>query len=106
MKIYISIPITGRPEQEVRRHAEYLKDALIKSYYDVVSVVSPFDINQGKENPQYEDYICTDLRAMLDCDAILFCKGWEKSCGCNIEHDVAMRMMAHNKKSFKIFYEP
>lgn len=103
MRIYISLPITGRPEQEARHDAELVKATLIQNGHEVVS---PFDINQGKENPQYEDYICTDLRAMLDCDAILFSKGWEKSCGCNIEHDVAMRMMAHNKKSFKIFYEP
>lgn len=33
------------------------------------------------------------------------CNGWEQSCGCNIEHDVAMRFKAHGIKDFKIMYE-
>lgn len=103
MKIYISLPITGRPEKVARQEAEILKTAMVQCGHEVVS---PFDINQDKDNPQYEDYICTDLRAMLDCDAIVFCKGWEKSCGCNIEHDVAIRMIGHQKKDFHVFYEP
>ena len=100
MKIYISVPISGQ-EQKAREKADLIKAKLSREGNDVVS---PFDVYAGK-NPTYEDYICYDLRAMLDCDAILFCKGWEKSCGCNIEHDVAMRFKAHGRKEFKIMYE-
>lgn len=100
MKIYISIPISGFDPEKVRKEADCIKAALSRKGY---TVVSPFDIYAGK-NPTYEDYICYDLRAMLDCDAILFCDGWGLSCGCNIEHDVAMRYIAHGKKDFKIIY--
>lgn len=100
MKIYISIPITGRDENKVREEADNIKAALSRQGHEVVS---PFDIYAGK-NPTYEDYICYDLRAMLDCDAILFCQGWSDSCGCCIEHDVALRLIAHHKKDFKIIY--
>lgn len=100
-KIYISLPISGLDIQKVREKADLIKAKLSREGYDVVS---PFDIYIGK-NPSYEDYICYDLRAMLDCDGIIFCEGWEKSCGCNIEHEVAMRFKAHGKKDFKIMYE-
>lgn len=99
MKIYISIPIANNPK--ALEKADLIKSKLSKKGH---TPVSPFDIFAGK-NPKYEDHICYDLRAMLDCDAILLCKGWESSCGCNIEHDVAMRFKAHGRKDFKIMYE-
>lgn len=99
-RIYISLPISGQ-EEDARKKVERMKDTLREKGY---LPVSPFEITKGK-NPQYEDHICTDLREMLDCDAILFCKGWEQSCGCLIEHHTAMQFMAHNKKDFNIIYE-
>lgn len=100
MKIYLSIPISGK-ENEAREKADLIKSKLSK---DGHTPVSPFDIYSGK-NPQYADHICYDLRAMLDCDAILFCEGWEESCGCTIEHTAAMCFKAYGKKDFKIMYE-
>lgn len=100
-KIYISLPISGLDIHKVREKADLIKAKLSREGY---TPVSPFDVYAGKD-PTYEDYICYDLLAMLGCDAIYFCKGWNLSCGCNIEHDVAMRFKAHNKKDFKLMYE-
>lgn len=100
-KIYISLPISNLDIQKVREKADLIKAKLSREGYDVVN---PFEVFAGK-NPTYEDHICYDLLAMLDCDAIYFCKGWNLSCGCNIEHDVAMRFKAHKKKDFKLIYE-
>lgn len=99
MRIYISVPIANNPKAQ--EQADLMAQSLSKQGH---TPVNPFNIYAGK-NPTYKDYICYDLRAMLDCDAIIFCKGWEKSCGCNIEHDVAMRFKAHGKKDLKIIYE-
>lgn len=101
MRVYISLPISGRPRQEAMQAADRVKAALSRAGH---IPVSPFDIYAGNE-PTYEDFICHDLRAMMDCDAVYFCTGWEKSCGCNVEHDVAMRFKAHGKKDLKIMYE-
>ena len=101
MTIYISLPITDVGTAKAREKADLIKAKLSREGH---SPVSPFDIYAGK-NPAYEDFICCDLRAMLDCDSIIFCDGWEHSCGCGIEHDVAMRFKAHGKKDFKIMYE-
>lgn len=100
MKIYISIPITGHNIDKVREHADNIKAALSRQGH---VVVSPLDVYAGK-NPTYDDYICFTLRAMLSCEAIYFCSGWEHSCGCNIEHDVALRYNAHRDKKFKLIY--
>lgn len=99
-KIYISLPISANPAK-AREKADLIKAKLSREGYDVIN---PFEVYAGK-NPTYEDHIGCDLLAMLNCDAIYFCKGWEQSCGCNIEHDVAMRFKAAGKKNFKIMYE-
>ena len=99
-RLYISLPISG-VENQAREKTDKLKIALSKQGYEVVS---PFDIYAGK-NPKYEDHICYDLRAMIDCDIVYFCQGWEQSCGCGIEHDVVMRFKAYGKKDFKVMYE-
>lgn len=101
MKIYLSIPISGKDIHRQREKADSIKASLSRQGH---KVTTPFEIYPGK-NPEYADYICCDLRAMMDCDAVYFCNGWEQSCGCNIEHDVAMRFKAHEKKDFKIMYE-
>lgn len=99
-KIYISLPITGQ-EQQAREKADLIKARLSR---EGNTPVSPFDIYAGK-NPQYEDHICYDLRAMLDCDAVLFCEGWDQSLGCKIDYNTVMLFKAHNKKDFKIMFE-
>lgn len=88
MKIYISLPISGRPLEEARNEADLIKARLSRVGH---TPVSPFNIYAGK-NPTWKDHICCDLRALADCDAIILCEGWEESRGCNIEHDFARHM--------------
>ncbi|MDE7345363.1 MAG: DUF4406 domain-containing protein [Muribaculaceae bacterium] len=94
------MPISADPIK-AREKADLIKAKLSREGNEVVS---PFDVYAGKE-PTYEDYICYDLRAMLDCDAILFCKGWEKSCGCRTEHATALIFKEFERKDFKMMYE-
>lgn len=91
MKIYISIPISGKDEREVREHADLIKASLSRAGH---SPVNPFDIYAGK-NPTYADYLCADLRALADCDAIFMCNGWQFSRGCRIERTFAEEFGKH-----------
>lgn len=100
-KTYISLPISGQ-EEKARIKAESVKSRLRLMGYEPVS---PFDIYAGKD-PDYEDYLCFDLRTLMDCEAVYFCRGWEDSCGCNIEHGVVMAFKAYGKKDFKVMFEP
>ena len=81
MKVYISLPITGHDEKRQREKADMVKAALSRAGH---KPVSPFDIYAGK-NPTYFDYLCYDLRALADSDAIYLCEGWENSRGCLVE---------------------
>lgn len=100
LRIYISLPITGR-EREAQEHADLVKASLSRQGH---TPVSPFEINAGKD-ATYNDHICHDLHAMLDCDAIYFCEGWQNSCGCLIEHYAAFQYIRKGKKQFQLFYE-
>lgn len=82
--IYISLPITGR-EKEAREHADLMKAALSRAGH---KPVSPFEVYAGK-NPTYAEYIGYDMIALINCEAIMLCKGWQFSKGCRIEAKVA-----------------
>lgn len=101
MKIYISIPITNLNESDQRQKADMIKASLSRQGHEAVS---PFDIYAGK-HPQYADYICADLRALFDCDAIYMCHGWRMSCGCTIEYNTAVALRRFRNPHFKIMYE-
>ena len=65
MKIYISIPITGRPPKEAKAQAERLK-RLIESKGH--KAITPFEVCQEPDMP-YSFYMGRDIEALLDCDA-------------------------------------
>lgn len=85
MKVYISIPISGHDEKKVREHADRIKAALSRAGH---RPVNPFDIYVGHA-PTYVEFLCADLRALADCDAIFLCEGWQFSRGCRIEANFA-----------------
>lgn len=102
MRIYISLPITGRPEGKARQEADRIKHALSRKGH---IAVSPFDIYCGK-NPAYEDHICSDLRAMMDCDAVYFAPGWGNSVGCSIEFSVMREYNRHRTREGRPAIKP
>lgn len=104
MKIYISLPISGNPIEEVRKQAEEARQFILDLGH---TPVSPLEIYAGT-NPTYADHLCYDLRAMIDCDAIVMTPGWRFSVGCNIEHNVAYYVSCDpryfgKEKNFRIF---
>lgn len=88
MKIYISLPITGYDLSERRKYAERVK-AHLKRIHQQAEVVTPFDVNPDQEL-SYAEYMGNDIAALLTSDAVYFCKGWDKSRGCRLEHSAAV----------------
>ncbi len=87
MKVYISLPITGKDIEEQKRHAEDVASFLTAAGH---TPVSPFD-NGLDADASYEDHLREDTKMLLGCDAVCMCKGWHLSCGCTFEHEVAVR---------------
>ena len=85
MKVYISLPITGKDLQEQKSYARHVASLLSEAGF---THVNPFDNGLGDDAP-YEEHIKADLKLMLGCDAIILCEGWLLSKGCVLESHVA-----------------
>lgn len=87
MKVYISIPISGRPLHEAKNQAEIIKERLESHGH---KCITPFDVCPEPEQP-YAYYMGRDIEALLaeDVDAVVFGKGFEDSRGCRLEHSAA-----------------
>lgn len=85
MKIYISLPISGRDIEQVEASLIFTSAVIEKKGH---TPVSPIAI----DHPDPEDYeavIGTDITALLCCDAVLFLDGWQHSKGCRLEFSAA-----------------
>lgn len=86
MKVYFSMPISGHDSQERMDYAESAKAALLNMYDEVVT---PFDACPYDPNKSYGQCMKECLRELIECDKIIFDKGWYESNGCRIEAEVA-----------------
>ena len=85
MKIYLSGPMTGIPEgNRPLFHLETLR--LRELGFDIVN---PAENDDESETRSYSDCLRTDLRQLLDCDAIAMLPCWYDSKGANIEYQLA-----------------
>lgn len=87
MKIYLSGPMTGLPDNNFPAFhaiAQALRDA-------GEDVVNPAEINPDA-SLSWEECMRADIKALCDCDAIYLLPGWEKSRGAHLELHVAHRL--------------
>lgn len=84
MRIYISGPMTGLPNNNV--------DAFEKAELDLKGE-GFFVVNPAKNGlppiATWKQHMVRDIENLLTCEAIFFLKGWEKSKGARIEACVA-----------------
>ena len=83
-RIYISIPVTGRPMELVRIKAEEVKTE-IRRRMDIPS--SPLDLTE--DNEPYTSCMGKCVEELLRCDAVYFVRGWQSSKGCTAEYAIA-----------------
>lgn len=89
MKIMISQPMTGRSTEEIRQERSNLVVELKRQGHTVIDTVFDF-----KDKDPYHDglyYMGHSILAMSEVDAVVFMKGWDKSRGCKIEHELALK---------------
>lgn len=85
MKVYVSIPITGRDIVAVKEEAEGYKKKYESFGY---KVITPFDVCRFQDMA-YSACMGKDIEALLECDAIFLAPGWMSSKGCLAEYEVA-----------------
>lgn len=85
-KVFISQPMRGRSEEEIKEEREYLIGQIKKEHGDV-EIIDSFIKGNDKKNPLYA--ISESIKMMADADIICFAYGWENARGCMIEREVA-----------------
>lgn len=87
MKLYISIPISGRELHDAKYHAEAIKAKLKEHGHECIT---PFDVCHAPDRA-YAYYMGRDIEALLgdDIDGVVFGAGFHESKGCRLEHAAA-----------------
>lgn len=102
MKAMIVQPMAGKTEQEIMDARNRAKEQLEDIGYEVVNTLFDIDEDWAMATGTVHIpvlYLGESLKAMSQCHAVYFCKGWETTRGCMVEHEAAMLYGLHK------FYE-
>ena len=95
-KAMLSQPMAGKTEDEIVSTRDRAIKVLEDRGYEVVNTLFT-DEWYSKENMEERGvvqiplcFLAKSLENMSLCHAAYFCKGWEKTRGCKIEHDAAV----------------
>ena len=87
MKIYISGPITGKPNDN-KPAFDAMAGKIKEAGHDPINPHSlPHD--HGKT---WREYMVEDLKALLDAHAVVFLPGWTESRGARVEYELALSL--------------
>lgn len=91
-KVMLSQPMAGKTPEEIVEVRDKAIKYLEKSGFQVVDTYFPNDLKYLTvdilSKPLF--LLGKSLMYMSYCDAVYFCKGWDKTRGCRIEHDAAV----------------
>lgn len=91
-KAMLSQPMAGKTPDEIVEVRDKAVKHLEGLGYEVFDTYFPNDFNglpmDILNKPLF--FLGQSLMYMSYCDAVYFCKGWDKACGCRIEHDAAV----------------
>lgn len=86
IKIYISGPISGRPDGNQAAFYAAAKRIIEEGAYPV----NPHDVGYLlPDGSSWLDYMRVDIKALVDCDEIYMLHGWWRSRGARLELAIA-----------------
>ena len=87
-KIFISMPMNGKTDEQTKKDFEENKKYLKKHWGFNPELVIDSIIGDGTDNPV--KYLAKSIDLIADADIVFFASGWERARGCKIEHEVAV----------------
>ena len=96
MKVFISVPMRGRTDQEIAGAITIAKSKLAKiaeENNEVIEYVDNFVSMRDDTDIKNPAMYCLGgaIQKISKCDAIYFCPGWQEARGCVIERQVAVQ---------------
>ena len=96
MKAMLSQPLAGKTDEEIIATRENAISTLKEKGYEIVNTLFT-DEWYSREAMEKRGvvqiplcFLAKSIENMSLCHAAYFCKGWEKTRGCKIEHDAAI----------------
>lgn len=90
MKIYISLPISGKNVMTQTGIALSVAEQIRDLGHEPVNPFEPpLAPPEWSERQKYAYYMGRDIEKLLLCDAVYFCEGWQESRGCRVESYIA-----------------
>ena len=90
MKVFISQPMKGLTEDEIKANRKKAIDLIALKYNGDVEFIDSFiEGNVPKTNNIAAYYLGKSIEMMADAEAVAFLPGYEKARGCMIEYNVA-----------------
>lgn len=84
MKVFISMPMKGKTEEQVREEMEGWKESFPFDNCEFIDSIIP---DHDKRTPL--ENLGESIKLMDKADAVFFTKGWEEARGCKIERAIA-----------------
>lgn len=84
-KVYISVPITGHNIKAVNARIDTAKKRIERCR---CIPISPLEISTNID-ARYSEHMGRDIEVLLECDSVMFLRGWHKSRGCRLEFEAA-----------------
>lgn len=105
IKVFISQPMNGKAEEEIR----FEREIAIKDAKKQVEETYPEDWDEDGNQVEIMDTVLKDfstdthplvylgesIKMLADADVVYFAKGWENARGCCIEHECAKKYGKH-----------
>ena len=83
MKVFISMPMNGKTEEQIREEMEQIKKDFAFSDSEFIDSIIP-DADKKSDL----ECIAEAIKLLDTADAAFFAKGWENARGCRVEYAV------------------
>ena len=89
MKIFLSLSMNGKTDEQIRIERDNAKEYLKYLFRESIEIIDTvLDLEAGT-HPLV--YLGKSIELMADADIVCFMDGWRMARGCIIEHEAALR---------------
>lgn len=87
-KVFISIPMNGRPDEDVRRDMDVIMDDLGPDH-ELIDTMIEEDAPECREPRLW--YLGRSIQMMCNADLVVFANDWGSANGCIVEYHAAKK---------------